>query len=1043
MPPSLRRCVSSGTPASAAAPTKLEPDAAFEAVPSLGYYSGQTRVFSEHGLGVDNLGGARVEMKRTPLAVCEFSGVRVSGKKGVVVCRRSKRLMNAAETDMGAGLSGLPSDLSECTSGMRPGCENVKSSPLNDYWDGRVAIFGQSGAKGCAGDGKGNAEATRDQEAGNIMSNEGNLVSVSSGECGKMGDKVEVIVKAESTALVNNGAGEVLQRRFTRSSLKRKVEVAPEMGSVDGKGLADDAEVLKAKGGGSTALGSHTERLEIEISKKTHLKQRPNTVRELFRTGLLEGYDVFYKAGKRGVLLRGIIKGVGILCSCEMCKGSIVLSPCKFEIHARKSYKRASQYIFFENGKSLLDLVKECRKCSLETLEETIQSCIGLPCLQESEETNLCQKCKGPLLATSAAKHPLCHLCLIVTRSDAEVGTSEPDEKLNSSASVKVVASSMISTEGRKKRKTSDSVEKLNSSAPVKIVASSAISTKGREKRKVMYLASNGEASLRFSARLLPTQTSQSEISKRRVTRPPDASKSNKFKMKMDGQNLKKFSRSTPAMKFAKSTTSTTHTRVQTKNQLKLTKKDQKMHWMVFEEGGLPDGSEVGYYSHGKRLLVGYKKGFGIFCTCCNTKVTPSQFEAHAGWASRKKPYMFIYTSNGVSLHEFAISLLKDRHSSVKDNDDLCIICADGGKLVLCDGCPRAFHKECACLDSVPSDKWYCKYCENMFQREKFVQYNDNAFAAGRVSGIDPIEQITKRCIRIVENLEEAKVIACVLCRGYDYSGSGFGPNTVILCDQCEKGYHIGCLKKHKVADLKGLPKGKWFCCIDCKRIDSVLQNLLNSEEEKLPNTLSDIVRAKEMSNGVHSIGEIDVRWRLLSGKSTSPEARVLLVEAVSIFHDCFNPIVDSVTGRDFIPSMVYGRRSIRWQDFRGMHCAVLTLNSTVISAAIFRVFGQDCAEIPLVATRIGSQGKGYFQLLFSCIEKLLAFLKVKTCVLPAAYDAMSIWTKKFGFKEISPERLADYRKICWQMVSFNGTSMLEKEVPKCRVIRQDARREM
>ncbi|VFQ59370.1 unnamed protein product [Cuscuta campestris] len=974
MSPSLRRCVSSGTPASAAAPTKLEPDVAFEAVPSLGYYSGQTRVFSEHGLGVDNLGGARVEMRRTPLAVCEFSGVRVSGKKGVVVCRRSKRLMNAAETDMGARLSGLPSDLSECTSGMRPGCENVKSSPLNGYWDGKVAIFGQSGAKGFAGGGKGNAGATRDQEAGKIMSNEGNLVSCSSGECGKMGDKVELIVKAESTALVNNGACEVLQRRFTRSSLKRKVEVAPEMGSVDGKGLADDAEVLKAKGGGSTALGIHTERLEIEISKKTQLKERPNTVRKLFRTGLLEGYDVFYKAGKRGVLLRGIIKGVGILCSCEMCKGSIVLSPCKFEMHARKSYKRASQYIVFENGKSLLELVKECRKCSLETLEETIQSCIGLPCVRE--ETNLCQKCKGPLLATSAAKHPLCHLCLIVTRSDAEVGTSEPDEKLNSSASVKVVASSMISTEGRKKRKTSDTVEKLNSSAPVKIVTSSAISTKGREKRKAMYLASNGEASLRFSARLLPRQTSQSEILKRRVTRPPDASKSDKFKMKMDGQNLKKFSRSTPAMKFAKSTTSTTHTRVQTKNQWKLTKKDQKMHWMVFEEGGLPDGTEVGYYSHGKRLLVGYKKGFGIFCTCCNTKVTPSQFEAHAGWASRKKPYMFIYTSNGVSLHEFAISLLKDRHSSVKDNDDLCIICADGGKLVLCDGCPRAFHKECACLDSVPSDKWYCKYCENMFQREKFVQYNDNAFAAGRVSGIDPIEQITKCCIRIVENLEEAKVIACVLCRGYDYSGSGFGPNTVILCDQCEKGYHIGCLKKHKVADLKGLPKGKWFCCIDCKRIDS----------------------------------------------------------------DCFNPIVDSVTGRDFIPSMVYGRRSIRWQDFRGMHCAVLTLNSTVISAAIFRVFGQDCAEIPLVATRIGSQGKGYFQLLFSCIEKLLAFLKVKTCVLPAAYDAMSIWTKKFGFKEISPQRLADYRKICWQMVSFNGTSMLEKEVPKCRVIRQGAR---
>ncbi|XP_028125714.1 gamma-tubulin complex component 2-like isoform X2 [Camellia sinensis] len=35
---------------------------------------------------------------------------------------------------------------------------------------------------------------------------------------------------------------------------------------------------------------------------------------------------------------------------------------------------------------------------------------------------------------------------------------------------------------------------------------------------------------------------------------------------------------------------------------------------------------------------------------------------------------------------------------------------------------------------------------------------------AGRVSGVDLIERITKRCIRIVKNPEDAEVIACVLC---------------------------------------------------------------------------------------------------------------------------------------------------------------------------------------------------------------------------------------------------------------------------------------
>lgn len=55
--------------------------------------------------------------------------------------------------------------------------------------------------------------------------------------------------------------------------------------------------------------------------------------------------------------------------------------------------------------------------------------------------------------------------------------------------------------------------------------------------------------------------------------------------------------------------------------------------------------------------------------------------------------YAYIYTSNGVSLHELAISLSKGRKYSAEDNDNLCIICLDGGNLLLCDGCPRAFHK--------------------------------------------------------------------------------------------------------------------------------------------------------------------------------------------------------------------------------------------------------------------------------------------------------------------------------------------------------------
>ena len=75
--------------------------------------------------------------------------------------------------------------------------------------------------------------------------------------------------------------------------------------------------------------------------------------------------------------------------------------------------------------------------------------------------------------------------------------------------------------------------------------------------------------------------------------------------------------------------------------------------------------------------------------------------------------------------------------------------------------CPIA---ECVSLANIPKGKWFCKFCNNMLQKEKFVEHNANAVAAGRVAGVDPIEQITKRCIRIV-NTQVDEMGGCALCR--------------------------------------------------------------------------------------------------------------------------------------------------------------------------------------------------------------------------------------------------------------------------------------
>ncbi|XP_045793681.1 uncharacterized protein LOC123888631 isoform X2 [Trifolium pratense] len=718
-------------------------------------------------------------------------------------------------------------------------------------------------------------------------------------------------------------------------------------------------------------------KMELKMSKKIVVNKKPKTVKELFLTGLLDGVSVVYIGGiNKAPGLRGVIRDGGILCSCCLCNGRKVIPPSQFEIHACKKYKRAVEYICLENGKSLLDLLRACRGAPLHALEATIQNFV---CSAPEEKYFTCKRCKGCFPSCMKRVGPICCSC---------VESSKPEE----------TAKNVVGKRIRSPRPVLAS--KSSCAFELSISSKSKIHKKKRTKSSIRVRSSNSSKS-----------ASAPSLLEKKIT--PMTEKSSSVKLK--------------------TTSNSNCLSPQNNSQWKITKKDHRLHKLVFEENGLPDGTEVAYYAGGQKLLEGFKRGSGIVCRCCNTEISPSQFEVHAGWASRKKPYAYIYTSNGVSLHELSISLSKGKKYSANDNDDLCVVCWDGGNLLLCDGCPRAFHKECASLSSIPRGKWYCQFCQNMFQREKFVAYNVNAFAAGRVEGVDPIEQITKRCIRIVKDID-AELSGCALCRGVGFSRSGFGPRTIIFCDQCEKEYHVGCLRDHKMAFLKGLPKGNWLCCNDCTRIHSTLENVLVRGYERLPESLLAVIKKKQEVKGLDPMNDIDVKWRLLSGKNASPETRPLLLEAISIFHECFDPIVDAASGRDLIRAMVYGK-SVQGQDFGGMYCALLIVNSSVVSAGMLRIFGTDIAELPLVATSNSHHGKGYFQTLLSCIERLLAFMKVKNLVLPAAEEAQSIWTDKFGFSKIKPDQLANYRRNCNQFVTFQGTNMLHKMVPPCRII--------
>ncbi|KAD5961561.1 hypothetical protein E3N88_13034 [Mikania micrantha] len=417
-------------------------------------------------------------------------------------------------------------------------------------------------------------------------------------------------------------------------------------------------------------------------------------------------------------------------------------------------------------------------------------------------------------------------------------------------------------------------------------------------------------------------------------------------------------------------------------------KRDNDLHRLLFMPNGLPDGTELAYYARGKKILDGYKQGNGIVCSHCDNEISPSQFEAHAGWAAKRQPYRHIYISNGLTLHDIALLLANGQSITTSSSDDMCAICGDRGELIICDGCPRAFHTACLELEGIPCEDWKCPYCRD-------------SVGSGRKAAAES-RPIVIRLTRVVK-VREYETGGCVICRAHDFSVAEFDDRTVMLCDQCEKEYHVGCLRESGRCDLKALPLDKWFCCNHCDMIHGAIQDVVVNGAAVVSGSVLSTINKKHIEKGVGGAPN-EIRWRMLSGKSRYPEHLPLLSRAAAIFRECFDPIV-AKSGRDLIPVMVYGR-NISGQEFGGIYCVVLMAGPIVVSAGLLRIFGREVAELPLVATSRQHQRKGYFQALFYCIEELLLSLGVELLVLPAAEEAESIWTKKLGFRKMSDDRL-------------------------------------
>ncbi|KAL4188954.1 hypothetical protein AMTRI_Chr08g204640 [Amborella trichopoda] len=450
-------------------------------------------------------------------------------------------------------------------------------------------------------------------------------------------------------------------------------------------------------------------------------------------------------------------------------------------------------------------------------------------------------------------------------------------------------------------------------------------------------------------------------------------------------------------------------------------KRDTSLHKALFSEKGLADGTKLVYHATTTQIVLeGYKKGNGIVCNCCGKLVSPSKFEAHAGYASRRQPYIHIFAS-GRSLHDHSISISRSQMPSATTGSDHCHFCGNGGELLFCDECSRSIHKGCLELQFVSKENHFCPFCSGKSEPRRKLASRRPSLASSRNQSAQTSKLTHKNRIKSLP----FEVGGCVICRDFDFTKGGFDARTVMICDQCEREYHVGCLKDQGICDLKELPEGKWFCCVDCSMIHVTLQKLITNRAEMLSDSLLDIIKRKHEEKGLTMDSETGMQWQLLSGKAWHLNDGCLLSKANTMFHECFGPLLEQ-TGCDLISCMVEGKQ-MGDREYGGFYCAVLTVNSAIASAGLLRIFGQEVAELPLVATCNDSRGYGYFRCLFLCIEKLLISLNVKKLILPATEDAQSIWIEKFGFRKISKEKVNSYTEV-FPIMIFKGTSMLEKQ---------------
>ncbi|XP_035277491.1 chromodomain-helicase-DNA-binding protein 4 isoform X4 [Anguilla anguilla] len=126
------------------------------------------------------------------------------------------------------------------------------------------------------------------------------------------------------------------------------------------------------------------------------------------------------------------------------------------------------------------------------------------------------------------------------------------------------------------------------------------------------------------------------------------------------------------------------------------------------------------------------------------------------------------------------------------DHQDYCEVCQQGGEIILCDTCPRAYHMVCLDpdMEKAPEGKWSCPHCEKegvqWEAREDASEGEEDNDGEGRRDGGETEE-------------DDHHMEFCRVCKD---------GGELLCCDSCPSSYHIHCLNP----PLPEIPNGEWIC---------------------------------------------------------------------------------------------------------------------------------------------------------------------------------------------------------------------------------------